>query len=88
MAADVMIMMMSNSEISPGFSRGKIVLDSVVCICSYHVTDALVGSQRSNQILYSTINVIWFRISHKPPVEFFIIVFNSRTHAGKLFQII
>ncbi len=49
-AADVMIMMMSNSEISPGFSRGQIVLDTVVCICSYHVTDALVGSQRSNQI--------------------------------------
>ena len=50
MAADVMIMMMSNSEISPGFSRGQIVLDTVVCICSYHITDALVGSQRSNQI--------------------------------------
>jgi len=50
-AADVMIMMMSNSEISPGFSRRQIVLDTVVCICSYHDTDALVGSQRSNQIL-------------------------------------
>ena len=32
MAANVIIMMMPNSEISPGFSRGKIVLDTVVCI--------------------------------------------------------